>query len=506
MSLPGKLSLAFAAIAGAGILLAGAFGIWNSNQEFTRERFKRERVPEIVDQLVTFYGDNGETWETETERLPVPSYAVLYDKEHKPIDKVRWPPRGARRRAWLRQRIPEVAITRDGKVIGFLRIAEIPHDDDEPHDVIDVVRSPTSWLGFGLLLLTAGASGAFMSRRITRPLQELMAATRAVAAGDLTHRVPVRSQDEIGALAQAFNAMNEQLDRSQQQKRQMTQDVVHDLAQPITRPLQELMAATRAVAAGDLTHRVPVRSQDEIGALAQAFNAMNEQLDRSQQQKRQMTQDVVHDLAQPIMVIRGLAEAMQEGAIDKSAANLQTICQEADRLETLTRNLHILEQADSRRLSLRLAATTPAALIARFRTLYTELARKAGMALQETVAAALPPIYVDGDCIIQVLGNLAHNAFQHAPTGSVVTLSAHKKEDRVLLAVSDEGPGVAEDDLPRIFDRFYRTDAARSQAAGGSGIGLAIVKSLVEAQGGEVWAENVRPHGLRIVIALSAVT
>ena len=439
MSLPGKLSLAFAAIAGAGILLAGAFGIWNSNQEFTRERFKRERVPEIVDQLVTFYGDNGETWETETERLPVPSYAVLYDKEHKPIDKVRWPPRGARRRAWLRQRIPEVAITRDGKVIGFLRIAEIPHDDDEPHDVIDVVRSPTSWLGFGLLLLTAGASGAFMSRRITRPLQELMAATRAVAAGDLTHRVPVRSQDEIGALAQAFNAMNEQLDRSQQQK-------------------------------------------------------------------RQMTQDVVHDLAQPIMVIRGLAEAMQEGAIDKSAANLQTICQEADRLETLTRNLHILEQADSRRLSLRLAATTPAALIARFRTLYTELARKAGMALQETVAAALPPIYVDGDCIIQVLGNLAHNAFQHAPTGSVVTLSAHKKEDRVLLAVSDEGPGVAEDDLPRIFDRFYRTDAARSQAAGGSGIGLAIVKSLVEAQGGEVWAENVRPHGLRIVIALSAVT
>ena len=451
MSLPGKLSLAFAAIAGAGILLAGAFGIWNSNQEFTRERFKRERVPEIVDQLVTFYGDNGETWETEPERLPLPSYAVLYDKEHKPIDKVKWPPRarglpkvrwpslGARRRAWLRQRIPEVAITRDGKVIGFLHIAEIPHDDDEPHDVIDVVRSPTSWLGFGLLLLTAGASGAFMSRRITRPLQELMAATRAVAAGDLTHRVPVRSQDEIGALAQAFNAMNEQLDRSQQQK-------------------------------------------------------------------RQMTQDIVHDLAQPIMVIRGLAEAMQEGAVDKSAANLQTICLEADRLETLTRNLHILEQADSRRLSLRLAATAPAALIARFRTLYTELARKAGMSLQETVAAALPQIYVDGDCIIQVLGNLAHNAFQHAPTGSVVTLSAHKKEDRVLLAVSDEGPGVAEDDLPRIFDRFYRTDAARSQAAGGSGIGLAIVKSLVEAQGGEVWAENVRPHGLRIVIALPAVT
>lgn len=451
MSLPGKLSLAFAAIAGAGILLAGAFGIWNSNQEFTRERFKRERVPEIVDQLVTFYGDNGETWETEPERLPLPSYAVLYDKEHKPIDKVRWPPRarwlpkvrwpplGARRRVWLRQRIPEVAITREGKVIGFLHIAEIPHDDDEPHDVIDVVRSPTSWLGFGLLLLTAGASGAFMSRRITRPLQELMAATRAVAAGDLAHRVPVRSQDEIGALAQAFNAMNEQLDRSQQQK-------------------------------------------------------------------RQMTQDVVHDLAQPIMVIRGLAEAMQEGAIDKSAANLQTICQEADRLETLTRNLHILEQADSRRLSLRLAATAPAALIARFRTLYTELARKAGMSLQETVAAALPQIYVDGDCIIQVLGNLAHNAFQHAPTGSVVTLSAHKKEDRVLLAVSDEGPGVAEDDLPRIFDRFYRTDAARSQAAGGSGIGLAIVKSLVEAQGGEVWAENVRPHGLKIVIALPAVT
>lgn len=431
-SLTGKLSMAFTGFGLGVMVLAGAFGIWNTADEFNRQKFHREDLSELARRLAVYYEDHDESWEVSHEDLPLPPNAVLLDIDQKPVNSPH--KRRGRPVGWLPRNFRDVAITQNGKIVGFLRMQHLSPARNI-QDVAGTARSPVSWLGFGAILLTAGISGTFVSRRMTRPLLELTKATQAVAAGDLEYRVPVRSQDELGTLAQAFNAMNAKLKHSQQQQ-------------------------------------------------------------------RRMTQDIVHDLAQPILVIRGLAESMQEGVIPKSAENMQVIRQEADRLDVLTRNLHFLEQADSRRLHLHREFVAPGDLLARFHTMYQEPARRAGIELQVTAPADLPLVYVDAERFIQVLSNLAANAFQHGAAGDTVTLTAAPAEEAVHFILTDNGPGVPEADLPRIFDRFYRADASRTAVGGGSGIGLAIVKSLMEAQRGEVWAEAAAPHGLRIVMSL----
>lgn len=430
MSLYSKLSLTFVSMVFGSILLAGVFGIWNTNEVRDRRQFDQQAMPLLTAQLVDYYKDNDGTWPKDGEwNPPLPAYVMLFDENRNkvggPKDQKRWPVF-----AMAKKR----AIFHDDKLIGFLHVVGIP----DPKDHMGrraAARSPILWGGFGLLLLMAGGTGIFMSKRI---------------AG----------------------------------------------------PLQELTVATRAVATGDLEHRVPVRTQDEIGILAQAFNGMSAQLQESQRQKRQMTQDIVHDLAQPIVVIRGLAEGMRDGVLPRSPANLDVIYQEAGRLETLSRSLHVLELADSRRLRLHLAQVAPADLLEHCRTMYAEPARRAGLELACHVPAGLPALLVDEERIVQALGNLVTNAFAHAPAGSTVTIAAAARDGDVHISVADAGPGVSAEELDRIFERFYRADKSRRQTQAGSGIGLAIVRSLLEAHGGQVWAEDVKPQGLKVVLSL----
>ena len=431
-SLTGKLSIVFAGFGLGVILLAGAFGVWNATNEFNRKEFRREDLPRLTLGLAEYYEENEESWGHHVEDLPIPPYALLLDKDHLPVLSQRNPL--FRKQGWLRRGLGEEAIIKDGKIVGFLQVMNPPAARNI-EDIAGTARSPISWLGFGAILLAAGVSGNLVSRRMTRPLQELTEATKAVAAGDLDYRVSVRSQDEFGILAQAFNSMNEKL---------------------------------RA----------------------------------SQQRQRQMTQDIVHDLAQPIVVIRGLAESMQEGVVPKSEANLQVIQQEADRLDALTRNLHFLEQADSDRLHLNQELVAPNEILTRFHATFLEPARQAGIELQVTDVSDLPMVYVDSERFMQVLSNLMANVFQHGSSADTLTMDAVALGQEVRFTLTDNGPGAPEIDLDRIFDRFYRADKSRSPHGGGSGIGLAIVRSLIEAQGGKVWAEAARPQGLRIVVSL----
>ncbi len=433
-SLTGKLNTAFAGFGLGVILLSGAFGVWNTTNEFNRREFQREALPKLTLGLVEYYENHEESWGHHEEEPPIPPYARLLDKDHLPVGTQR--NTLLRKQNWLRRGLGEEAIIKDGKIVGFLQIMNPPAARNI-EDIAGTARSPIAWMGFGAILLAAGVSGTLVSRRMTRPLQELTVATKAVAAGDLDYRVPVRSEDEFGILAQAFNSMNEKL---------------------------------RA----------------------------------SQQQQRRMTQDIVHDLAQPIMVIRGLAESMQEGIVPKTEANLQVIRQEADRLDALTRNLHFLEQADSKRLHMNQEFVAPSEILARFRTTFLEPARWAGIDLRATDVSDLPMVYVDSERFMQVLSNLIANVFQHGSAADTLTLEAVALRREVRFILVDNGPGVPELDLPRIFDRFYRADKSRSPHSGGSGIGLAIVRSLIEAQGGKVWAEAAQPQGLRIVMSLPA--
>ncbi len=433
-SLTGKLNTAFAGFGLGVILLSGAFGVWNTTNEFNRREFRREALPKLTLGLVEYYENHEESWGHHEEEPPIPPYARLLDKDHLPVGTQR--NTLLRKQNWLRRILGEEAIIKDGKIVGFLQIMNPPAAQNI-EVIAGTARSPIAWMGFGAILLAAGVSGTLVSRRMTRPLQELTVATKAVAAGDLDYRVPVRSEDEFGILAQAFNSMNEKL---------------------------------RA----------------------------------SQQQQRRMTQDIVHDLAQPIMVIRGLAESMQEGIVPKTEANLQVIRQEADRLDALTRNLHFLEQADSNRLHMNQEFVAPSEIFARFRTTFLEPARRAGIDLRATDVSDLPMVYVDSERFMQVLSNLVANVFQHGSAADTLTLEAVALRQEVRFILADNGPGLPELDLPRIFDRFYRADKSRSPHSGGSGIGLAIVRSLIEAQGGKVWAEAAQPQGLRIVMSLPA--
>ncbi len=436
MSLHGKLSLAFVSIAITGILLAAALGMWNTHALRDLRYLEMERLPRIAEELASFYEDNDSTWQRGDHDPPLPPYLQLLDQDRQPV---RAPARKDRHRLlqkWQVYALPEKVIRADGKVVGYLRVVKVPPGLDRPVRPLDA-QSPLAVLGFGAILLTAGASGIFMSNRITRPLQELTNATHAVASGDLEHRVPERSQGEIGTLARAFNSMSAQLQESQQQK-------------------------------------------------------------------RQMTQDIIHDIAQPIVVIRGLSEAMRDRVLDRSDENLEIILQETGRLEALARSLHLLEVADASRIQLDRESIAPATLIHRFVKMYGETARQAGLSFQSHVSDALPDVEVDVERVIQALGNLANNAFQYAPAGSTITITAATTPGHVQIAVADEGPGVPAEELGRIFDRFYRADKARSQHQNGSGIGLAIVQALMKAHGGAAWAENVEPHGLKVILVLPA--
>jgi signal transduction histidine kinase len=274
------------------------------------------------------------------------------------------------------------------------------------------------------------------------------------------------------------------------------------LVRSITRPLRELTAGARAVAAGELETQVPVRSSDEMGELATAFNQMNANLVRSRDLRRQMTADIAHELRTPLSVILGHTEGIQEGVLPSSAENLQVIHEEAARLERLVEDLRTLSLVEAGELPLERSLIEPSELLKKASASYRASAKKKSIELAVQNADPLPTIEGDMDRLIQVLRNLIRNALHHAPEGGTITLSAAPLDGQLQISVEDNGPGIHPDDLPRVFDRFYRADKSRQRDGAGSGLGLAIAKSLVEAHKGKIWAESELGHGTRLVVEL----
>lgn len=271
------------------------------------------------------------------------------------------------------------------------------------------------------------------------------------------------------------------------------------LANTISRPVRELTAATKAVAGGELGHQVPVRTQDEIGELAQSFNQMSADLAHSNQLRRQMTADIAHDLRTPLSVILGYSEALADGKLPGTPETFDAMYRQAQHLNRLIEDLRTLSLADAGQLSLVRRPVEPRGLLEHTALAYLPAAEAGGVSLVvEEVDAPLIP--VDLDRILQVLGNLVSNALRHTPHGGQVSLSAAQENGYVLLRVRDTGPGIPVEDLPHIFERFYRADKTR-EANGASGLGLAIARSLVEAHNGRITAENVT-DGAQFVISL----
>jgi len=266
----------------------------------------------------------------------------------------------------------------------------------------------------------------------------------------------------------------------------------------ITSPIRRLRAAAHAIAAGNLTERVPVRSRDELGELAHAFNTMAANLDAAEAQRRQMVADVAHELRTPLSVMQANLEAMQDGVLPLDVAQIASLHEETLLLSRLVSDLRLISLAEAGQLRLESAEVDPAELVRKAVERMGPAAEEKGIHLEVALTGPggqLPRVQADSDRISQVLANLLNNALRYTPARGTVTVEARRdigpaNSGRVVVAVTDSGPGIAATDLPHVFDRFYRGDRSRARISGGSGLGLAIVKHLVRAHGGVAWAES----------------
>lgn len=278
------------------------------------------------------------------------------------------------------------------------------------------------------------------------------------------------------------------------------------LSRTLTRPIRELTQATHAVSEGDLSQQVPVRSKDELGELAQAFNKMSSELSRSVNARKQMTADIAHELRTPLSLILGHAEAVHDGVLPPTHENFEIIREEAARLEHLINDLRTLSLADAGELSIQLQTIEPQRLIHEVSSLYQYQAQRKNITLDLDIAPDLPNVEVDPGRMTQVITNILDNALRHTLEGGRIVLSAREVDDMVELSVQDSGSGLTLDEIDRIFERFYRADPSRQREDGGSGLGLAIARSIVQAHGGQVSAESEAGAGLKVKIRLPKKT
>jgi signal transduction histidine kinase len=268
------------------------------------------------------------------------------------------------------------------------------------------------------------------------------------------------------------------------------------LARRLTRPIGELALAARRVAAGEAGVEVPIRGTDELAALGQTFNEMAAELERANQTQRRFLESVSHELKTPLTSIRGYAEALDEGAVSSAQAGTVIIA-EAGRLERLVLDLLELARFGREGFTVGRGRVDLVLIAAQAVQRHSPRALELGVAL--TSPGAAPAWAVgDEDRLLQATSNLVENALRLTPAGGEVTVRAGRGQ----IAVRDTGPGLAPEDLPRAFDRFYLHDRYRSRRAVGSGLGLAIVKELITAMGGTVAATSPPTGGAEFTLWL----
>ncbi len=263
------------------------------------------------------------------------------------------------------------------------------------------------------------------------------------------------------------------------------------LARTLTRPVNELTTATRALASGKLEQQVPVRSQDELGDLAASFNQMSADLARANLLRRQMTADIAHDLRNPLTVIGGYLESLKDGKLKPTPERFETMYAEIQHLQRLVDDLRTLSLADSGELVIYRQLLAPGELLERVAAAYHHQAEQQKITILVDMEPGLPEINVDSARMEQVLGNLISNALRYTPDTGTIRLVGKQETGGVILIVQDNGSGIPPQALPHIFERSYRGDASRQ--GNESGLGLSITKSIVELHGGKIVAMSDGP-------------
>lgn len=296
------------------------------------------------------------------------------------------------------------------------------------------------------------------------------------------------------------------------------------LARTLTAPLRRLALAAQAIAGGDLSQRVPVQGAVETQVVSRSFNQMAENLEQAEQLRRNLVADVAHELRTPLTVIQGNLQALLDGVFPLERAEIAAIYDETLLLSRLVNDLGELARAEAGQLHLQVLEIELAGVVARAMAGFAPAAEAKHVDLQVDLPVSLPPVLADPDRLGQVLRNLLSNALRHTPEDGVVKLSAALRisagppalaepgagptassgASQVVVKVADSGPGLAPEDLPYVFERFWRSDRARSRDKGGSGLGLAITRYLVEAMGGEIGVVSKPGQGSEFWFTLRA--
>jgi two-component system sensor histidine kinase BaeS len=275
------------------------------------------------------------------------------------------------------------------------------------------------------------------------------------------------------------------------------------LARRLSQPLHEITLAASAVAAGDFSRELGVRSQDEIGRLADAFRYMSDEVQKSQEQQRQFVINVSHELKTPLTSIAGHAQALKDGVAAEPAdvkRSLEVIDAETRRLSRLIEDLLSLAKFDARQFELKRATVSLPQMLTSLADGFSMQAREEGPALEVDTSADIS-ITTDPDRLRQIMANLVQNALAHTPAGGRVRVAARAAgEEGVVIEVSDNGRGISPEDLPHVFDRFYRVSQGAPEA--GLGLGLSISRELARALGGDITVASTPGEGSSFSVSL----
>ncbi len=282
---------------------------------------------------------------------------------------------------------------------------------------------------------------------------------------------------------------------------------------PARRRLRSLESAAAALGAGDTAARAPEEGGDEIAALSKAFNRMAtelesrlDELQRADRVRRQLLADVGHELMTPLTAIRGYLETLGLPAVVRDEATreryLRIVTEETQRLEALIGDLLDLARLEGGGVEVESADVPISWLLERVAERHGVAAGARRVALQTSIGPGAEHVRADGRRLEQALQNLVANAVRHTPDGGRVTVTAERVDSGIRLRVEDTGPGIPQEHLPLVFDRFYKIDQARASGQSGSGLGLSIVKAIVERHGGSVSASNAAGGGARFEVVL----
>jgi signal transduction histidine kinase len=376
----------------------------------------------------------------------------------------------------------------NGNLIGYMLVDERPSRQERPLSMRDLSQSPISRL-FGDRTSTTG--GAF-----TPPTQIPTQSTENFVAEVLEYVDPPLSNLQssfqqsllIAGIAAGFAGLL----------------IVVLLTRQALAPVRSLTAAASNLGAGDLSQRVPESGTDDIGKLANTFNTMASDLELAVDQRRQLTADVAHELRTPLTNIQGYLEAIKDGVVDADEKTIDTLHTQTIHLANLIEDLRILAIADAGALALNMSHGSPLQVIEDSVDHFTQRAREREIGLNISKTGTDVLVDFDETRLRQIISNLVDNALTHTPNNGHVSIDIASDSLGLNISVSDSGSGISADDLPRIFDQFYRADQSRTRATGGAGLGLTIVKRLVEAHGGTISATSESGEGSTFNVFLPA--